>query len=206
MSKKNIFISLLVMVLAIGIPVGYQLFTSQNQKSISTSYSNSMMGMDHDSMSMSMVEIKDDQSFLFEMIPHHQEAVDSSQTILKTTKDNELKTFAEKVIVDQNKEITDMKNWYKELAGKEYSTNISYQAMMGGMNGKTGEDLDKAYISGMIMHHQMAINMANSVLKVSKDERVKTLAQNIIKNQQAEIQTLRGWMISKYNDHGMMGM
>lgn len=170
----------------------------------------SMMGMDHSSMSMggsmsmAKVDFKDEQTYLFEMIPHHQEAVSSSQTIIKTTKDADIKTFAEKVIVDQNKEIMDMKTWYKDLSNKEYVTNTAYASMMTGMSGKSGTNLDKEYISGMVMHHQMAITMSNSVLEIAKDARVKTLANNIIKNQQSEIVVLNGWLSAKFGNQGMM--
>jgi uncharacterized protein (DUF305 family) len=179
-------------------------------KQTAKSGDSSMMGMDHSSMNMdgymkmSMNEIKDDKSFLFEMIPHHQEAVDSSQTILKSTKDIDIKTFAEKVIVDQNKEIADMKTWYKDISSKEYTVNATYRSMMTGMNSKTGADLDKEYISGMVAHHQMAITMSNSVLKIAKDARVKTIAYNIIKNQQSEIKVLSEWLSTKFGDQEMM--
>ncbi|MBC7471713.1 MAG: DUF305 domain-containing protein, partial [candidate division SR1 bacterium] len=80
----------------------------------------------------------------------------------------------------------------------------TYTPMMSSMYGKTGTDIDKEYVSGMVMHHQMAIIMSNSVLKIAKDARVKTLANNIIKNQQAEIIVLSEWLSSKFGDQGMM--
>jgi uncharacterized protein (DUF305 family) len=140
------------------------------------------------------------------MIPHHQEAVDSSRIVLNSTQDPELKSFVQKVIIDQEKEITSMKEWYKRWFNKDYTTNNDYQLMMKGMDNQTGSNLDKAYIKGMIMHHQGAIEMANKIKSITKRPELLTLADNIIASQTSERKTLSGWMMTKFEDHSMMGM
>ncbi len=155
----------------------------------------STIGMDHDMSAM----VKDDKTFIENMIPHHQEAVDSSTSLLKNTQDTDLISFANNVIIDQNKEIAEMKLWYKQWYNLEYTTNNSYMAMMGGMKGKTGTDLDKAYISGMIDHHKGAVLMAKKVFPISEKLEIRTLANNVVNNQNKEISTLENWLLSKYN-------
>ena len=54
----------------------------------------------------------------------------------------------------------------------------------------SGKAFDHAFLSMMIPHHQAALDMAKAVLPVSKDAQVKTWATNIIKSQQAEINTM----------------
>jgi uncharacterized protein (DUF305 family) len=168
---------------------------------------NEGMNMNGDSM-MGMANmadlVKDDQSFLMEMIPHHQEAVDTSTQILNSTVDPELKIFVQNVITAQEKEIGEMKTWYKNWFGKEYTTNQNYKPMMTEMSGKTGKDLDKAYIRGMIMHHQGAIEMANKIKTISKRPEILKLADDIIISQTKERTTLMNWLMQKYNDHRMM--
>ena len=81
-----------------------------------------------------------------------------------------------------------------------YLVNSSnYQAMMGGMNGKTGVELDKAYVRGMIMHHQGAIQMASKIQTITKRPELIKLANDIITSQTTERNTLMGWVMSKYN-------
>ena len=60
-----------------------------------------------------------DIGFICGMIPHHQGAVDMAEVVLKTGRDAEAKAFAAQVIREQGREITWMKNWLKQHAGKE---------------------------------------------------------------------------------------
>lgn len=210
MSKTTTITAITIAILILIGLVGYlALKPSSTPNSVMSN--NGMMGEMHsDSMRMGMTNIsdlvKDDQSFIENMIPHHQEAVDSSNQILVLTKDSELKTFVQNVITAQTKEITEMKSWYKLWFSKDYISNSSYQSMMGGMVGKSGTELDKEYVKGMITHHQGAIQMANKIQSITKRSELLNLANDIITSQTKERTTLMDWMMSKYNDHGMMGM
>jgi uncharacterized protein (DUF305 family) len=59
-----------------------------------------------------------DVGFICGMIPHHQGAVDMAEVVLKTGRNAEAKAFAEQVIREQGREITWMKNWLKQHAGR----------------------------------------------------------------------------------------
>lgn len=54
--------------------------------------------------------VTDALSFISEMIPHHQEAVDSSTILLGQTQNTALKSILENIISGQDSEITMMKN------------------------------------------------------------------------------------------------
>ncbi len=56
---------------------------------------------------------------------------------------------------------------------------------------KMNGDFDAEFASMMIEHHQGAIDMANIELKSGKDQTLKTMAQNIITSQTAEIQKFK---------------
>lgn len=152
------------------------------------------------SMSHDMsVELKDDKTFIENMIPHHQEAIDISLTLLKKTKDTDLIAFANNVVTDQNNEISEMKSWYKQWYNEDYNINTKYVPMMDGMDGKAGTDLDKEYVSGMIKHHRGAVLMSKKVFSLSQKSEVRTMANNIVNNQNNEIAALEDWLSTRYN-------
>ena len=52
-------------------------------------------------------------------------------------------------------------------------------------------DIDKDFVTMMIPHHQGAIDMARAVLRSSRNEAVRRLAQEIIVTQEDEIRAMR---------------
>ncbi len=70
------------------------------------------------------------------------------------------------------------------------------EGMMMELDGKTGDDFDKAFIDGMIVHHQGAIDMAKAAQTSAKHAEIKTLAGEIIDAQQEEIDAMMQWQKS----------
>ena len=58
-----------------------------------------------------------DVDFRTHMIPHHQGAVEMAKVALKHAKNPETKRMAQKIIDDQEKEITEMQEWLKKNGG-----------------------------------------------------------------------------------------
>lgn len=142
--------------------------------------------------------IRNDQDLLSNMIPHHEEAVQSSQYVLSRTSDPELKTFLQGVIDVQSKEIAQMKSWHKEWFNKEYVANSNYKTMMGDLTKSSGKELEKKYIEGMIAHHKGAIQMAKDILPLTSRDEVKSMANEIVTVQEKEVSMLNGWLKDKY--------
>ena len=63
----------------------------------------------------------------------------------------------------------------------------------------TGKTFDIYWMSQMIAHHNIAVDMANFVLKNGKDAKVKKTAQEIVKAQSLEVKQMTGWLKSWYN-------
>lgn len=89
---------------------------------------------------------------------------------------------------------SDSKNNNSDMMGM----HDSMQGMMQGLENKTGDEFDKAFISEMILHHQGAIDMANAALKNAKHQEIKDLANAIISAQTKEINQMKEWQQAWY--------
>lgn len=137
--------------------------------------------------------------FLYGMIPHHKAAIEMSKSLLKYGGENEqIKEIAENIVKGQSEEIDQMKNMIKCIESnpqidekKEQEYLKEYNKMFAkNMNEKDKSKInsvDKAFAIGMIKHHEMAITMAQDVLKYTNNQDIINLANNIIKSQNSEI-------------------
>ncbi len=153
--------------------------------------------MSHDEHNMhmgdhAMAPVTSEEQFIVEMIPHHQEAVDTSRVIVENTDNEELRDLAQRIIVAQEQEIAMMQAWLDQDFDGGY--DASYQDMMPDLERYQGVDQDNAYLHGMIMHHIMAVEMAEQVLELNPSERVRTFAEAVIAVQTAEIDEMYGLM------------
>lgn len=193
-----VFVSLaILLVFAMGLfifstvtPIKYDSENSSDNHSM-----NSMMHMDNEDH---MIDIFDDKTFLEKMIDHHDEAVRISTTVYLRSSDADIQDFTQKVIATQSKEISDMRSWYKDWYGTEYTPSNSHDMMRKDLLELRGKDLDKAYVEDMIIHHEAAVIMAKQVKITSQKSEIKDLADTIIKTQEAEIRILTNWRSSKY--------
>lgn len=83
------------------------------------------------------------------------------------------------------------------------STNKPFDALMADAMAVMQEGMDKApmnhdpnhdFVTMMIPHHQGAVDMAKALLLYSNDQELRTMAQEIIAEQQVEIQFMRAWL------------
>ena len=129
-----------------------------------------------------------DIAFLSQMIAHHQAAVVMAEQALKTASKPETKEEAQKVVDAQTREIAQMTGWLKDWHGAEPSkeqqalVNTDMEAMM-----SMPITSDQAFFKIMIPHHQGAIDMSELVPDRSERAEVKQLAEQIIRDQKAEI-------------------
>ncbi len=164
-------------------------------------YMQSMNTMHEQMMSASHIA-NPDVAFATGMIAHHQGAIDMAKIQLKYGKDSEMRALAENIIKAQQIEITQMQTWLSKHKDDKAPTNTampemdmkSHDAMMQGI---MDSDPDVAFAKGMIPHHQGAIDMANTELKMGKDKEMLQLAKQIKSAQDPEIKQMQAWLDSK---------
>jgi uncharacterized protein (DUF305 family) len=138
-----------------------------------------------------------DTMFAQMMIPHHIQAVEMSDMMLKKQGlDPKLTALATRIKAEQSPEITAMTGWL--TAWKEPAT-ISGDGMAGMMGGDDMTKLDAAqgteaarmFLSQMIAHHQGAVIMAKTEQATGKNTDAVTLSKSIVTSQEAEIQEMK---------------
>lgn len=131
-----------------------------------------------------------DQMFAAMMIPHHEQAVEMSDLALANTTTPEILALAKKIKNEQAPEIAEMKKWGEGLDhmfhGGMTMNGMLSDAQMNALKNARGMEFDRLFLSGMIEHHQGAIEMAQEILQ-SKNPHVRDFASNIIKAQADEI-------------------
>lgn len=191
---------------------------NQNQNAQSTTnasqtISNQMppdhANMNHDEMDHSEMQTAPDAKsapydlqFLDTMIAHHQGAVVMAKPAAGKSAHDELKKLAENIVISQEKEIAQMREWREKwYAGKPLAMNMEMPGMADSMRDMdmkkleslTGNQFDLAFIEMMIPHHQGAVTMAKDALEKAEHPEIKTLARSIIMAQEDEIKSMQDW-------------
>ncbi|MDO9761995.1 DUF305 domain-containing protein [Glaesserella parasuis] len=177
---------------------------TQNAPSHTQAYL-AMMNKMGDEMSKAGNLADADTAFAKGMIPHHIGAVEMAKVQLEFGKDETMRKLAQAIIDGQQSEIDLMNAW---LTGKDTATQnpqaphakayaagkAQHEAMMVAIN---EPNPDVAFAKAMIPHHQGAVEMAKIELQYGKDEKMKKLAQDIIKAQEPEIKLMEDWLKSQ---------
>jgi uncharacterized protein (DUF305 family) len=143
-----------------------------------------------------------DITFAQSMIPHHQQALDMAKLATGRSTTPELLDLAGRIERGQDPEIKQMTEWLTRWGATPTSTampGMDHGTMPGMMTADemaqldqaTGTEFDRLWLTMMIRHHQGAIEMATTELQQGTNPDAKTLAQQIIDAQQAEIDEMQ---------------
>lgn len=189
---------------------------SMNHNSMKMNSNSNMNAMNHNSMpknsnaSMDHSSMKSDPNaasqpfdlqFIDTMTAHHSSAVEMAKMVDGKTQNADIKKFAAQIIKDQENEIAQMRDWREKwFAGKPAAKNMEMPGMMDSMkmdmsklSGAKDKAFDLLFIEMMTAHHTGAVSMAKEALTKSEKPEIKTLANQIIKAQEAEIKMMNEW-------------
>ena len=144
------------------------------------------------------------------MIPHHEDAIEMAK-LAQTRSDNpDVKALAAQIQAAQQPEIEQMKGWLASWNEPTMPAGMGPDAMGQGGNmpsgmptgmpggmmssgdmtkleGLSGSEFDREFLTMMTAHHETAIKMAQAVQANGRHEPTRTLAANIIRSQTEEI-------------------
>ncbi|WP_158866834.1 DUF305 domain-containing protein [Leifsonia sp. AG29] len=144
-----------------------------------------------------------DVTFARDMVAHHQQAIEMSDTLLaKQGVDSRVTELAQKIKAAQQPEIDTMNSW---LATWDRKAGMGDMGMSDGMMSRqdmdaltnaSGSDAAKLFLSQMIQHHQGAVTMATTEIEKGQATDAVALAKKIVAAQTAEIGTMKGLLAS----------
>ncbi|MFZ9249476.1 MAG: DUF305 domain-containing protein [Candidatus Nanopelagicaceae bacterium] len=139
--------------------------------------------------------------FLTMMIPHHEQAIEMSELALTRSNDEEVLQLAEQIKNAQGPEISQMRSLLQEFGIEENPS--SHAAHMHGMltdnemrelEAANGSAFDRLFLTGMIKHHEGAIDM---VALVGDSQRLSSLGEAIFTAQNDEITKMQEMLARK---------
>ncbi len=161
-----------------------------------------------------------DQAFIDMMVPHHQSATEMAVLAQERAEHEELRTLAGEIIAAQDAEITQMRDWRQEWFGSPETPPMDAMPLLPGMemedmgmdmgDGATmdmttdieelrdADPFDLAFLDAMIPHHESAIEAGQIALEESENSEIRSLAEEIISSQQAEIDQMTAWRSEWY--------
>lgn len=84
--------------------------------------------------------------------------------------------------------------------GEDMGMSEMMASMSAGLEGKSGVEFDRAFLSEMIVHHQGAVKMAELALKNSGRSEIRDLAEDIVSAQKREIADMEAWQAGWFNE------
>jgi uncharacterized protein (DUF305 family) len=169
------------------------------------------------SMDLGPADADYDLRFIDAMVLHHQGAVKMAQEALQKSQRPEIKKLAEDIIAAQEKEIGQMQQWRKAWYAQASDTPQAWHESMGHMMamdkemmesmmmseslGGADAKFDLRFIDAMILHHEGAVVMAQDTLQKSKRSEIQELSQEIVISQQKEIEQMKQWRKTWYEQN-----
>lgn len=142
-------------------------------------------------------------NFIVQMIPHHQAAIEMSESLLKYTTFVPLQNIAKNIITEQTKSIQDMQSILKtcsllynntcEINSYKSNLNEILQRMFNDMgNAPSVNNININFMREMIPHHLGAIQMSENALQYSICPELQPILQAIITSQTQGVKEMEG--------------
>jgi uncharacterized protein (DUF305 family) len=155
-----------------------------------------------------------DTSFMQGMIHHHAQAVDMTDLLRTRTRTKDLQALAKRISISQTDEIKFMKQWLEERGKPAMDHSQMVDGKMPLMPGmltaqqmqalakSSGPAFDHLFLTGMIQHHQGALDMVKDLFDTpgaGQDSTLFDFATDIDNTQRAEIKIMQSMLNHEKN-------
>ncbi|MEM9335738.1 MAG: DUF305 domain-containing protein [Pseudomonadota bacterium] len=165
----------------------------------------------------------EDVTFMQNMIPHHQQAVEMSELVDDRTNNEDVKELAAKILASQDDEISFMQEWLSSRGQEEGKAHAHHHGMdhslMADMGMATPEQMtklaasegvafDEQFLRLMIRHHEGAIDMVDDLLQTQSaayDAELYNFTNDVKQDQGAEIKAMAG-ILTELSDDPRAGL
>jgi uncharacterized protein (DUF305 family) len=146
-----------------------------------------------------MGDVDSEYGYLANMIPHHEEAIETARILQREADRTELREFADDIIEVQEREIDQMRSWLDEWY-PDRPEEAEYEPMMRELEGLGGDRVGEAFLEDMIPHHMAAVMMSQQLLAsdFERHPEVEDLARRIRDAQLREIRQMSDWLREWY--------
>nr|WP_245570929.1 DUF305 domain-containing protein [Glaciibacter superstes] len=158
-----------------------------------------------DESSVTVASNAADVTFAQMMIPHHEQAVEMSDMLLaKDGVDQRIRDLATEIKAAQEPEIVQLRDWLAAWGADEGGRSGMDHGMDGMMSDDDMDALEKAsgaeasrlFLEQMTVHHEGAIEMAQTELDDGQNEDAKAMAAAIVTTQTEEIGVMKDILAS----------
>jgi uncharacterized protein (DUF305 family) len=138
--------------------------------------------------------------FMEDMIDHHHMAIMMAELCVEKAVHAELRELCTQIIAAQQAEIIQMQSWLQTWYGITYQPQMKPgdMKMMERMAAMTGAEFEIAFMEMMIKHHSKAVKEGEHCLDRAYHPELRTLCQDIVQTQTAEIALMQSWLCSWY--------
>lgn len=161
----------------------------------------SMPGMDHGASEQAADANDADVMFASMMIVHHEQAIEMSDIILaKDGVHPEVVELAEAIKAAQGPEIDQLQGWLDDwgadpeehqMDGMDHGDGMMTDDDLAALESADGAEASRLFLEQMIVHHQGAVEMAQTQVDDGSNPDAVELAQTIIDAQTTEIQEMQ---------------
>ena len=161
-----------------------------------------MQQMERDMLELRGLSGKDFEIAYMQMMrSHHMAAVEMAQLVSTRATHPELKTLAQTIIADQQKEIAELEGWLKLWYGIDQPMDMpmaGMDQMMAALTALSGAEFEQGWLLMMVHHHQGAVDMSALAERRTVHPELLRLANAIITSQTKEMAQMRGWAMAWY--------
>ncbi len=138
-----------------------------------------------------------DKRFISMMVPHHKDGIEIFSRCEQVATHNELKQLCTKMRSDQEKESSQMTDWYKSWFNADVPEKMSMKpgmkAKMDKLKTLHGADFEKLFLPTTAQHHQQAIQMAIPCPTKAQHPELKQMCADTKQKQTEEKKQLLQW-------------